>query len=625
MAQTATQVEQPNWQSGANSIAARARHRAESAASAVAMRQKELGIWRETTWSELWEQVELAANGLLSLGVEPGDRVSIQAENRGEWVILDLAVVAARGVIVGLNPGITQHEVERTLDDCRPVVHLADDQEQVDKVVELPDNTCRSVTRVVHVEQRGFDGYTDPRLISWGDFLDLGRGFRGDNPAALDARMAAAAADDAATIAYTAGTSEEPKGAMLTNANCDFAIDTLIMNPARLPGGKLPNERDEIVSFLPLCDIAERALSTWHLVAAGSVVNFSEHANEVTAALREVQPTLFFADPGIWERMLGGVKLRAADASRFKRFVLNRAMKVAGQIGRARVDNLGKWNAATRVAYGIARPLAFGPLREELGLRHCRYAVSGTAPIAPEVLEFFMGIGLDIHEMYGITESTGVATGNLAGRVRVGTIGEPYPDVLDSVRLDAETSEIQINHAGVFAGYWDDEAHTAEAFTDDGWLRTGDVGELVDESHIRFVERTQHVLITTDGRTVFPSGIENSLKTSPFIGEAMIIGYGKEFLTALISIESETAATWARKRGLSYTSFRDLTNKQELVQLIRDAVDETNAKFAEADQIKDFRIFPKELDHEDGELTATYKLRRSAIKHQHAQLVESMY
>lgn len=588
------------------------------------MRQKAHGIWSETTWGEAWDTTVLAANGLMAFGVEPGDRVTIHSENRREWLILDLATVAVRATTVGLHPTNPEAETQHTLDDCAPVVHLAEDQEQVDKVLERPEGTFASLKKVIYVELRGLAEYNDPRLIHWDEFLELGRKYQQENPDALDTRMAAAQADDVMTVVYTAGATGPPKGAMLTNANCTFAIDALVSSKERMPGGKLPNGDDQILTFLPLCDVAERVFSTWHLVSTSAVLNFAKSDDQVTAALWEVQPTLFFVVPRMWEKLHAGVLLRAADASKFKSFMLQRSLRVAQWIGRERVANGGKWTVPTRLAYAVGWPLVFRPLRERLGLRHCRYAASGTAPIAPEVLAFFIGIGLNVFEIYGTTENTAVATANLDGRLKLGTIGEPYPGLADSVRLDETTQEIQLKHAGVFAGYWGNPESSAAALTSDGWLKTGDLGEW-DGTHLRFVEREQHMLVTSDGTSVSPSAIENSLKTSPFIDEAMVVGNRRDYLTALISIQMGTVGPWARKQGIPFTTYRDLTDREEVRQLVEQAVDQTNERVGQAGVIKEFRLIPKELDHEDGELTATSKVKRTSVEDVYGELVESMY
>ncbi len=590
------------------------------------MRHKDLGIWNEWTWAHTWETVLNAAHGLLSLGAGVGDRIAIHAEDRPEWVVLDLATVAIRGITVGLYPTNPAAEVEYTLNDCGAKIILAEDQEQVDKIIEdSPADAFPVLERIIYIEERGVRSYDDPRLLDWKDFLDLGRHHRASHPNAVTDLMAAAEADDVMTLVYTSGTTGPPKGAMLTNANATFGIDTIIGTPERIRGGKLPGPDDEILTYLPLCHIAERIFSTWHLVAYSSKLNFAEGVGSVNANLREVQPTLFFAVPRIWEKLHASVIIKGNDASRVKKFVFKRFMILAGWIGRKRTENKGSWTPATRIAYAFGWVFVFRALRDRLGLRKVRYAGSGAAPIAPEVLEFFQGIGLDVFELYGQTENTAVATANLAGRVILGTVGEPYPAIKDGVRIDAETGEIQTKHAAVFAGYWGKPEQTAETMTEDGWLKTGDVGEWVEGTHIKIVDRIKHIIITSGGKNISPSEIENTLKTSPYISEAMVIGDGRKYLTALIAIELETVGNWALGKGLPYTTYRDLTEKEEVITLIDAEVQRTNEKFARVEGIKAYRLLPKELDHEDGDLTATQKLKRSAVGESFHDLVESMY
>ena len=465
--------------------------------------------------------------------------------------------------------------------------------------------------------------YEDSRLTSWNDFLELGRQHRATHPGAVEQRMAEAATDDVITLVYTSGTTGPPKGAMLTNANFAFALDVLVRLAERFPDGKPPGPDDLVVTYLPLCHIAERIFSTWHLVGAGVVLNFAESIDTVTANLREVQPTLFFAVPRIWEKLHGGVLIKGNDASKFKRMMLNRGLRAAGKIGRAKVTNGGRHSTSSRLRYAAWYPLVFRPLKERIGLRRCRHAGSGAAPIAPEVLEFFMGIGIPVFELYGMTENTAIGTLNLPGRVKIGTVGEPYPGT--ELRLDPVTSEIQTRHGGTFDGYWGKPDKTAETFTDDGFLKTGDVGEWVDNTHIRIVDRIKHIIITSGGKNVSPSEIENVLKTSPYVKEAMVVGDGRNYLTALVGIEYDTVGDWALRRNIPYTTYRDLSQKPEVVELIQDVVNGTNTRFASVEQIKKFRLMTKELDHEDGELTATQKIKREAIAKVFGELIESMY
>lgn len=609
--------------SGARTVASLARDWAERDPKHVAFREKDYGIWQEYTWAEAWELIELSAHALLSLGVDVGDRVTIHAEDRPEWVIVDLATVAIRGTTVGLYPTNPAAEVEYMLDDSGAVVHIVEDQEQVDKVFECDQAKISSVRSLVYLEPRGFAGYTDERLIFWENFLESGREHRQANPGAVAQRMAEATDEDVMTFVYTSGTTGPPKGAMLTNKNSMFAMEKIIEEKRAYPDNTSPNTSDQILTYLPLCHVAERIFSTWTMLAGGPTLNFAESIETVAMNLREVQPTLFFAVPRIWERLHAGVQIRGGDATWFKKTWLGMGMKAAAKIGEAKVNNGGTHTMQSRVLHWIFYPIVFRALQERVGLRHCRRASSGAAPIAPEVLQFFMGIGIEVFELYGMTENSAVATVNYPGKVKLGTVGQPYDDI--GLRLDEETGEIQTKHDGVFLGYWNKPEKTAETFTEDGWLKTGDVGEWVDGTHVKIVDRMKDIIITSGGKNISPSEIENTMKASPFIKEAMVIGDGRKYLTALIAIELDVVGDWALRRNIPYTTYRDLTEKPEVMELVQKSVDETNAKFARVEGIKKFRMIPKELDHEDGELTATQKLRRSAMMDLYGELVESMY
>jgi len=607
----------------AKTVASLARDWAERAPDQIAMREKDFGIWQEYTWASTWELVEVAAHGLLALGVDVGDRVAVHSEDRPEWVILDLATVAIRAITVGLYPTNPTAEVEYLLGDCTPSVFFAEDQEQADKVLEVPAAAARSVRRILYAEPRGFGGYRDPRLLFWDDFLEMGRVHREAHPGAVAEIMAEASDDDVMTLVYTSGTTGPPKGAMLSNANAAYCIDKIVNETERFPDGVAASPKDFILTYLPLCHVAERIFSTWTLVGAGPSLNFAESIETVTENLREIQPTLFFAVPRIWERLHAVVAIKSNDATWFKRLFLKFSLALAAFIGKQKAANGGSHTAASRLLYWIGQPLVFRAMKERIGLRRCRHAASGAAPIAPEVLEFFIGIGVPVFELYGMTENAAVATCNFAGRMKLGTVGEPYRDI--GLRIDDDTGEIQTKHSGVFVGYWNRPDKTAETFTEDGWLMTGDVGEWVDGTHIKIVDRIKHIIITSGGKNISPSEIENSLKTSPYVKEAMVIGDGRKYVTALIGIELETVGDWALRQGIPYTTYRDLSEKQEVIDLISGVVADTNSKFARVEQIKKFRMLPKELDHEDGELTATQKLKREAMEDMFEGLVESMY
>jgi long-chain acyl-CoA synthetase len=608
---------------GFHTVAARAREWAQTDPDDIALREKDYGIWQEYTWAETWELIELAAHGLLEFGVEVGDRVSIHAEDRPEWIILDLATVAVRGVTVGLYPTNPMAEVEYLLNDSGALVHLVEDQEQADKVFEMDPSQIPNVRHLIYCEPRGFAGFDDDRLMFWENFLEIGRKHREANPGAVATRMAEAEDEDVMTLVYTSGTTGPPKGAMLTNANADYAIQRVIGEKDAYPDGKPPHNGDQILTYLPLCHVAERIFSTWTMLAGGPTLNFAESIETVPENLREVQPTLFFAVPRIWERLHAGVLIRGGDATPFKKMVLRSGLKAADYIGKAKVENGGNHTVTSRALNWIFYPLVFRAMQERIGLRHCRRASSGAAPIAPEVLQFFMGIGLDVYELYGMTENSAVATCNYPGRLKLGTVGEPYPGT--GLRIDEETGEVQSNHPGVFKGYWNKPEKTAETFTEDGWLKTGDVAVWVDGTHVKIVDRMKDIIITSGGKNISPSEIENSLKASPMVKEAMVIGDKRKYLTALIGIELDTVGDWALRKNIPYTTYRDLTERPEVLELMQEIINDTNEKFARVEQVKKFRLLPKELDHEDGELTATQKLKRSAMVDAFGELVESMY
>ena len=607
---------------GVKTVASCARAFAVNSPKQIAMREKDFGIWREHAWGDIWETIELSAHGLLALGVTPGDRVSIHAEDRPEWIILDLATVAIRAITVGLYPTNPSAEVEYVLDDSGAVVHLVEDQEQADKVFGIDRSKIPAVRTLIFLEPRGLVGAEDDRLLFWENFLELGRKHREENPGAVAALMAQAKDDDVMTLVYTSGTTGPPKGAMLTNKNAAFSIDVIVNCKDRVPGGP-PRASDQIVTYLPLCHVAERIFSTWTFVSTGAVLNFAESIEVVNDNLREVQPTIFFAVPRIWEKLHATALIKGNDASWVKKRFLRFGLNLGRRIGKTKVANGGDHTIGSRLLYMVGWVLVFRAMRERLGLRRVRYAGSGAAPIAPEVLEFFIGIGVPVYELYGMTENAAVATANFVGRMKLGTVGEPYPGI--GFRLDPTTKEIQVKHDGVFAGYWNKPEKTRDTFTEDGWLMTGDVGEMVDGTHVRIVDRTKDIIITSGGKNISPSEIENHLKTSPYVREAMVIGDGRKFLSAIIGIELETVGNWALHKGLPYTTYRDLSEKPEVIELIRGVVDETNERFARVEHVREFRLIPKELDHEDGELTATQKIKRSAMMQRFGDLVESMY
>ncbi len=601
-------------------VVTRLRDHAQTIPDRVAYREKRFGIWREHTWQQTWDIVQDVAHALLALGIDEGDRVAIHAENRPEWVFTDYGTIAIRGITMGLYPTNPASEVRYLMRDSGSKVLIAEDQEQVDKVLEVIDD-LPDLRRVVYLEPRGVRTYDDERLMAWDDFVALGREHRDAHEGEVERRMAAAEPDDTALLIYTSGTTGPPKGAMLSIANIEWTIrasgaEAGLIEPR-------PGPDDVFLSYLPLCHVYERLLTAWLAMDSASQVHFAESIETVQDDLREVQPTIFASVPRILEKMHAGVEIKMASASWMKRLNYRFWSSVATRIGRTLVRNGGNHTTTTRLLYAVGYLFLFRALKDRLGLRKCRYAVSGAAPISPEILEWFMGIGVPMVEGYGQTESSGIATSNRLGRVKLGTVGEPLPTA--EIRIDESTGEILVHHGGVFQGYWKQPEKSAETVTEDGWLHTGDVGEWVDDSHVRIVDRLKDIIITAGGKNISPSEIENSLKVSPFVKEAVVIGERRKYLTALIGIELDTVGEWAQRRGIPYTTYRDLTEKPAVVELIGSVVDETNEKFARVEQIKKFRLLPKELDHEEGELTATQKVKRTSISDQFGALIDAMY
>jgi long-chain acyl-CoA synthetase len=602
-------------------VASRVHDRALQMPSQIALREKDFGIWQEVSWADYWNYAELVGHALLALGIDPGDRIAVHSENRREWLYSDIGTIAVRATTVGLYPTNPPAEVAYLLSHSGARVLIAEDQEQVDKALEVLDE-LPELEKIIYLEPRGIRyRYTDPKLMSWDDFLALGARHRESDPDAVRRRMTEATDDDVMTMVYTSGTTGPPKGAMLAVANVEYCIKVLI------EGGGFttppPSPSDVMLSYLPLCHIAERIFTTWFSASAGIQVHFAESIETVQANLREVQPTILFGVPRIWEKVLAGVRIKTDQATWLKRVVGRFWLDVADGIAETLIRTGGRHTVGSRMRYAMGWLFYYRALQDRIGVRKVRHATSGAAPIAPEVLRFFMGIGVPMHEVYGMTENTAIATANRPGRVRLGTVGEPHPGI--ELRIDEATGEILTRHPGTFAGYWKNPEATAKTIDSDGWLHTGDVGEWVDDTYVKITDRMKDLIITAGGKNVSPSEIENALKASPYIKEAIVIGDKRPYLTALIGVELDTVGHWAQARKLPYTTYRDLGEKKEVRALVQSIIDDVNARFARVEQVKKFSMLTKELDHEDGELTATQKVKRKAIAAMFAEQVEGMY
>ncbi len=582
----------------------------------VGLREKVFGIWQETTYGEYWELVKTVGMALWALGVRPGDKVAIHSENRLAWVVSDLAVQGIQAVSVGLYSTNPAPEVHYLLNHSESKVLIAEDQEQVDKALAVRDHLPH-LEKIIYLEPRGVRTYDDPVLMSWDVFLALGRQQLIESPGRFDELTDGIELDTTATIVYTSGTTGPPKGAMLTNRNLVWTAGRAI---GVIAAEKITTARVELLSYLPLCHVFGRLYDLAFGIASRATVNFAESIDTVVADLAEIQPTYFPAPPRIWEKMSAAAQIRMADASPVKK-ALYRVFLKAGMWNADRILEKGSRGLLGNVVHGAGWLLVYRSLQKKLGMSRCLQAVSGAAPIAPEVLKFFMAVGVPIVEGWGMTETNALGTVNRPGRIKLGTIGEP----LDGCELRiAGDGEILTRHPAVFKGYFKDPEATAEAIDDEGWFSTGDVGEW-DGNHIRIIDRKKDIIITAGGKNVSPSELENLLKVSPFIKEAMVVGDRRKFVSALIGIEFDVVANWAQRKGITFTTYRDLSEKPEVTELIRKQVDRANEDLARVEQIKQFKLIPKELDHDQGELTATQKIKRKVLAEEFSDLIEGMY
>ena len=578
---------------------------------AVALRVKDFGRWEEITWGRYYHRVQAVALALRELGVGPGDHVTIHSENRPEWMYVDLAVQGMGGRSVGVYQTNPPADVAYLLNHSQSVVHFAEDQEQVDKAVAIAAETP-TVRLVIVFEPRGTAGSGDDRLIAWDDFLARGLELLEDEPDWYLERLLELDPDEPAMIVYTSGTTGKPKGAKLSGRNA-------------LSGEELTAELgyspdDLILSYLPLCHVAEKIFSLFAPMLWGCVVHFGESIETIRQDLREVSPTIFLGVPRIWEKMYASVNLRMKDASWLKRTLFERCVRTGRQLAERReTKSMVPWD---RARWFLCDLLVFRSLQEQLGLRRCRVAVSGAAAIAPEILQWFHSIGIQVREGYGQTECAGISHVNLPGRNRLGSVGQAAPGTECTIAPDGE---ILLRGTNVFRGYLHDPEATASTIDPDGWLHTGDIGTIDDAGFLWITGRKKELIITSGGKNISPEKIENAMKTSPYIHEAVAVGDGRNFIAALVQIDFDVVADWANRRDIQYTSFVDLSRNAEVLKMLDLEIRGGNELLAGVEQVREFRTLPKELDEDDGELTATRKVRRRNVLAIYADLIADIY
>lgn len=576
---------------------------------ALAIRRKDLGIWTEYSFRAYATRAALVGLGLLELGVEAGDRVAVHSENRPEWLWADLGIQGIGAVTVGVYPTSPAAEVEYLLSHSEARVLIAEDEEQLDKVMAVRERLPNLRTIVV-IDPRGVKVLDDLMVMTYAELEEMGRR---RELAEWEQRIEELDPGACAVIVYTSGTTGPPKGAMISH-------DNMLAVAASSRAAFEVSADDEVLSYLPLCHIAERLFSVIDALYNGYIVNFGEGGESFVNDMREVQPTLFLGVPRVWEKMLAGIEIRMADASRIKRVVYRFWEREGRRLARKRMA--GSMNVWDRVWSFMGWIMVFRSLRQKLGLGRVRTAISAAAPIAPQVIEFFWALGVPIREGYGQTENTALCTYTPIDDVQIGKVGKALPGV--EIRI-ADDGEILTRSEGVFLGYFKNEEATRETIDPDGWLRTGDVGELADDGSLKITDRKKDIIITSGGKNLSPSEIENKLKVSPYVREAVVVGDQRKYITALIGIELDTVGDWATRHRIPFTTYEDLTRKPEVRELVGAWVEEVNQGLAQVETIKRYELLPKELDHEEGELTATQKVKRKAISEEFGGLIEGMY
>jgi long-chain acyl-CoA synthetase len=581
---------------------------------AVAFRYKDLGLYQEITWRRYRDEVEAFALGLVALGVTPGDRIAIMGDPCFEYFVADMAGLAAGAITYGIYTTCSIPEVRHQIDNGGAKIFIAENQEYVDKVLAIQDLST-DLAHIIVADMRAMFLCDDRRIISFKAVQELGRQAAAEQPGQFEQRAHAVKADSIAVFVYTSGTTGAPKAAMITHRDLMVGmVNTYLQGFAELEHGE-----HRIVTHLPLAHLVERSMSLCLMLIANVVPHIGEETENLRETLTEVEPTFFHAVPRVWEKIASQILVNIDRSTLVKRL----AYRVAMAIGRRHVGYLWRkerpptWLAA---AYALARTLVFKPMFMKVGLHRLLAALTAGAPIPPTVQSLWQIWGVNLRNLYGITEHTLVLCQH-----------EPFQEPGDAglplfpkeVKL-GDDGEIIVRGPGMFAGYWQNEAATREVVRD-GWFHTGDVAERMADGHFRIIDRKKDIMVTAGGKNIAPSEIENLIKASPYISEAVLFADGRKFPSALVEIDFDTVADWARQHGVIYTSFTSLAQHPRVVELISREIDAANQQLARVEQIKKFRIIPKELDPEEGDTTPTRKVKRRHMYELFKALVEDMY
>ncbi|CAM5786465.1 AMP-dependent synthetase/ligase [Castellaniella caeni] len=594
-------------------------HHAQVRAQRPAMREKDLGIWQTLTWAQVAAEVRRVAAGLAHLGVAVDEHVAIVGENRPRLYMAMMAAQCLGAIPVPLYQDAVADEMAFVLQDAEVGVVVVEDQEQLDKMLEVSDR-CPALRALVYDDPRGLRNYQDARLLSWDALLALGDARRARQPDEIDARMAAIAADDTAAMFYTSGTTGKPKGVVLSH-------QALIDRARVIERFEGLTDHEDVLAYLPPAWIGQNMFSYTQFLTTGFTVNHPESPETVAIDMRDIGPTYYFAPPRVLEGLLTHVMIRMEDAGRFKRWLFHHAMALARRVGPHILDGDGSVGFWDRCKYALGTLLVYGPLRNTLGMSRVRVAYTAGEAIGPDLFVFYRSIGINLKQLYGSTETSVFVCVQANGQVRDDTVGPPCAGV--DIRV-ADSGEIQVRSPGLFTGYYRNPQATAESYTEDGWYHTGDAGYLDADGQLKIIDRAKDVGRLADGSLFAPKYIENKLKFFPFIKEVVAFGADRPEVCAFINIDLEAVGNWAERRGLPYAGYTDLASKDEVYALIRDCVEQVNRDLAQdpklaASQVARFLILHKELDPDDDELTRTRKVRRAFIAQKYAVLVEALF
>ncbi len=580
----------------------------------VWLRQKHLGLWRSWTWNQTADAVREIAGGLLSLGFARGECASILANTSVEWVWADIGVLSCGGVSNGIYPTDAPSQVHYLCEDSRTTVLFVEDDEQLDKALEVRER-LPLLRKIVIFDMEGLHHLDEEDVISLDALRSLGRAYLAQHPDELQQRIEACKPEDLAILVYTSGTTGKPKGAMHLYAGLIYTVrgfNTLVAQ----------DERDERMCFLPLCHIAERMGGEYFGLYTGAKLNFVENPQTIPENVREIAPTVFTAVPRVWEKFYSSVMIALKEAGHVQQAAYAWGIGVGTAIANRVLagQSVSRW---LKIKFQLAQWLALNNVRKMIGIHRARYLVTGAAPISPDLVRWYLALGVPMLEVWGMTETCGVSTGVRAEHMKPGSIG-PAAD-FNEVRLDPVTSELLVRGKNVFAGYLNLPEKTAETIDAEGWLHTGDVGVVDADGFYRITDRMKDIIITAGGKNITPSELENDLKFSPYITDAVVIGDKRPYLTVIIMIDQENVEKFAQDQDVPFSNYASLTRSSAVQELIQTAIDGVNTKFARVEQIKKFFLLENQLTAEDEELTPTMKLKRKLVEKKYSAQIEAMY